>query len=79
LEQKKGDLELIEAENMKILCKNIMHNPCLWWHGPCLQCFKEGQQPERSTLPVPPATRPCANGSFPFAAFASWSSCLFSV
>ena len=25
VEQKKGDLELIEAKNMKILCKNIKH------------------------------------------------------
>jgi len=29
LEQKKRDLELIQAKNMKILCKNIKHSPCL--------------------------------------------------
>jgi len=33
LERKKGDLELIEAKNTKILCKNIRHGRAWQWHG----------------------------------------------
>ena len=33
LEQKKEDLELIEAKNMKIQCKNIKHGRAWHWHG----------------------------------------------
>jgi len=76
LEQKKGfwsmikgwkdlehDLELIEAKNMKILCKNIRH-------GRASKSFKEGHFPESLARPVPPVARPCAILSSPFAAFA---------
>jgi len=72
LEQKKGDLELIRAKNMKILSKNTDTARA----SKVLKLKSQVKELARRVLPV---AQPCHYHKPPFAAFASSTSCPFSL